>query len=60
MFDKTKPYGEVYGGAPACYEQDGLLYDIHEQLVTLDELAKPEIEPPVRRKPGPKPKRLTQ
>ena len=25
--DKSKPYGEVHGGGPAVYEQDGITFD---------------------------------
>jgi len=36
MFDKDKPYGEVWGIPGVSYEQAGKLYNAQEKEVTLD------------------------
>ena len=56
--DKKRPYGEIHGGGPAVYEQDGVLFDNREREIGADwEPAAPAItvaHPPAKAK-GPAP-----
>ena len=56
--DKGRPYGEVYGGAPAMFEQDGTLFDSRCREIGADwQPAAPvvTVEPPPEEKAGPSP-----
>ena len=66
--DKGRPYGEVYGGGPAMFEQDGTLFDskgceIGEGLkppapvVPVDQPPAPvvPVDQPPEKKAGPSP-----
>ena len=56
--DKGRPYGEVYGGGPAMFEQDGTLFD--SKGCEIGEGWKPAAPvvtaaPPPEKKAGPSP-----
>ena len=56
--DKGRPYGEVYGGGPAMFEQDGTLFDSRGREIGADwQPAAPvvTVEPPPEKKAGPLP-----
>ena len=56
--DKGRPYGEVYGGGPAMFEQDGTLFDSGDEVIGTDwQPAAPVVtaEPPPEKKAGPSP-----
>ena len=56
--DKGRPYGEVYGGGPAMFEQDGTLFDSKGCEIGADwQPAAPvvTVEPPPEKKAGPSP-----
>ena len=54
--DKSRPYGEVHGGGPAVYEQDGVAFDSRECEIGSDWTpAAPvvTVEPPPVKAKGP-------
>lgn len=57
--DKKRPYGEIHGGGPAVYEQDGVLFDNRGREIGADwQPAAPvvvTVEPPPEKKAGPSP-----
>ena len=56
--DKGRPYGEVYGGGPAMFEQDGTLFDSKGCEIGIDwQPAAPVVTaaPPPEKKAGPSP-----
>ena len=56
--DKGRPYGEVYGGGPAMFEQDGTLFDSKGCEIGTDwQPAAPVVTaaPPPENKAGPSP-----
>ena len=56
--DKGRPYGEVYGGGPAMFEQDGTLFDSKGREIGADwQPAAPvvTVEPPPEKEAGPSP-----
>ena len=56
--DKGRPYGEVYGGGPAMFEQDGTLFDGRGREIGVGwkPVAPAEtVEPPAEKKTGPSP-----
>lgn len=42
--DKSKPYGEIYGGGRARYEQGAAFFDVHGELVIYNPAADPDAE----------------
>ena len=56
--DKGRSYGEVYGGGPAMFEQDGTLFDSRGREIGADwQPAAPvvTVEPPPEKKACPSP-----
>ena len=57
--DKGRPYGEIYGGGPAMFEQDGIMFDSKGCEIGADwQPAAPvvvTVEPPPEKKAGPSP-----
>ena len=56
--DKGRPYGEIYGGGPAMFEQDGTLFDSKGCEIGEDwKPAAPVVTaaPPPEKKAGPSP-----
>lgn len=57
--DKGRSYGEIYGGGPAMFEQDGMLFDSMGREIGSGwkpvAPAVTAVEPPTEKKAGPSP-----
>ena len=55
--DKSRPYGEIRGEHPACYEQDGMLFDSEGQSITDGPKAPVKAAPPAPAPKAPEPEK---